>query len=277
MPGATGAIDAYGEPVPESKRRVLRPRAVEVDAKWLKAVLNWATTWQDDHGRYLMRENPVRGYQLPSEPNVRRPVASQDRFDLLRSVSDRVKMENRWAGLRDLQRSYLSELLDLVNGTGRRISAVCQLRYDDLRLDQKPHGAIRWPAATDKQRKEMVVPISATVRAALDRVLSERPGLGLAYLFPSPESPERPITKDRARAWLRQAEKLAELPHIAWGGYHAFRRKWATERKHLPIVDVAAVGGWAGTETLVRCYQQADEATMLAVVLGATQLRERPA
>lgn len=33
------------------------------------------------------------------------------------------------------QRSYLSELLDLAYATGRRISAICQLRYDDLRLE----------------------------------------------------------------------------------------------------------------------------------------------
>ena len=56
--------------------------------------------------------------------------------------------------------------------------------------------------------------------------------------------------------------------------WHAYRRKWATERKHLPDVDVAAAGGWTETSSLKRCYQQADEATMLEVVLGGGQLRE---
>jgi len=51
-------------------------------------------------------------------------------------------------------------------------------------------------------------------------------------------------------------------------------RKWATERKHLPDVDVAAAGGWTETSSLKRCYQRADEATMLEVVLGGGQLRE---
>jgi hypothetical protein len=74
---------------------------------------------------------------------------------------------------------------------------------------------------------------------------------------------------------LRTAEKLAGLPHAEWSGFHAFRRKWATERKHLPTVDVAAAGGWTGTDTLVRCYQQADEATMLAVVMSVGELREQ--
>jgi integrase len=133
------------------------------------------------------------------------------------------------------------------------------------------------PANTDKQRRETVVPICAVVRTALDRILAERPGLGAAYLFPSAESPDRPITKDRAKVWLRKAEKLAKLEHVEWSGFHVFRRKWATERKHLSAVDVATAGGWAGTETLQRCYQQADEATMLAVVLSGGELRERQA
>ncbi len=44
--------------------------------------------------------------------------------------------------------------------------------------------------------------------------------------------------------------------------------------EHLPDVDVAAAGGWTETDSLKRCYQQADEATMLRVVLSGGQLRE---
>ena len=108
-------------------------------------------------------------------------------------------------------------------------------------------------------------------------MLRERPGLGAAHLFPAPKSPGGPITKDLASRWLAQAETLAELPHVERGQWHTLRRKGATERKHLPAVHVAAAGGWTGTETLTRCYQQADEATMLAVVLGGGQLREKQA
>jgi hypothetical protein len=43
-----------------------------------------------------------------------------------------------------------------------------------------------------------------------------------------------------------------------------FRRVWATERKDLPLKDVAAVGGWRDTSTLLR-YQQPDEVTMRKV------------
>lgn len=53
------------------------------------------------------------------------------------------------------------------------------------------------------------------------------------------------------------------------------RRGWATSRKHLSLKDNAAAGGWASTETLLRCYQQPDADTMLAVVMRGADLRER--
>ena len=34
-------------------------------------------------------------------------------------------------------------------------------------------------------------------------------------------------------------------------------------------------GGWKGTQTLTKCYQQPDDATILAVVLGGAELREK--
>ncbi len=52
--------------------------------------------------------------------------------------------------------------------------------------------------------------------------------------------------------------------------------KGAKVKEH-PVKDVAEAGGWASTETLVRCYQQPDSDTMLRVVLGAAELREKKA
>ena len=99
-------------------------------------------------------------------------------------------MELRWHGKRKTRRSYISELLDIANGTGRRISAACQLRYEDLRFsDGTPFGSICWPADTDKGGRETTVPIAPSVRGALDRVLRDRPGIGRGYLFPTPLLP----------------------------------------------------------------------------------------
>lgn len=56
-------------------------------------------------------------------------------------------------------------------------------------------------------------------------------------------------------------------------GFHAFRRIWATKRKGLPLQDVAAAGGWKGTQVLRDLYQQSDPETLEAVVLGGRDLR----
>ena len=119
--------------------------------------------------------------------------------------------------------------------------------------------------------------MSPTVRAAVERVLRDRPGIGAAFLFPCPTDPTRSLQYTRARAWLLEAERLAGLTKQRGSLFHAFRRAWATSRKHLPITDVAAAGGWKSTATIQRCYQQPDEGTMLAVVLGGAELREKKA
>jgi hypothetical protein len=81
-----------------------------------------------------------------------------------------------------------------------------------------------------------------------------------------------PVTYRTATDWLRAAEKLAGLDPLPHGAFHPFRRRWASERKHLPLSDVAAAGGWVETTTLQRCYISADEETLEAVVLTPKRL-----
>jgi len=271
---SSGKIDPRGHRVPEANRGRVGTRVVEADLKWLKWVFNWASKWRTTKGRYLMRENPVRGFDIPTELDPKRPVATQDRFEAIRAKAESHTMEIRWNHKREIRQSYLAELLDIVNGTGRRISAVCQLRYEDLKLSDGRYGTIRWPAATDKQRRETLVPINPQVRAAVDRILRDRPGIGSAPLFPKPTDPTKPITIHLASNWLRDAEEMAGLMTQKGTLWHAYRRKWATERKHLPDVDVAMAGGWKSTECLKTAYQQADQGTMFEVVMGAGELRE---
>jgi integrase len=185
-------------------------------------------------------------------------------------------MEVRWNGKRETQRSYLSEILDIVNGTGRRVTPVLELRYEDLRLSDGPYGSIRWPADSDKEGYEFFVPISPQVRDAIDRVLRKRPSIGLTPLplFPNPLDPTKPVAYFTASRWLRKAESLADLEPLKCSLWHAYRRKWGTERKHLPDPDVAAAGGWKNTISLKTAYQQADPETILKVVLEPSELRE---
>ncbi len=151
---------------------------------------------------------------------------------------------------------------------------VLQLRFRDLRLTEGPHGAICWREDTDKQGKEWFAPINKSVRQALDRIIAERPGVGAAYLFPSPRNARRPVSRGLASDWLLDAEKKADLPKLDGSLWHAYRRKWATTRKGLPDVDVAAAGGWSDLTSLKTAYQQPDRATLYRVVSEPTELRE---
>ena len=82
-----------------------------------------------------------------------------------------------------------------------------------------------------------------------------------------------PWPRDIFREQLLVAEEKAGLEHLKGGAWHPFRRKWATERKDLPLVDVKATGGWRDTNTLLTCYQQTDEASMLRVMEAPRKLR----
>ena len=64
--------------------------------------------------------------------------------------------------------------------------------------------------------------------------------IGKAYLFPAVNDPSKSLRVEVASEYLLEAEKIAGVEKHDGTLSHAYRRKWATERKHLPDVDVAA-------------------------------------
>lgn len=155
----------------------------------------------------------------------------------------------------------------------------------------------------------MWVPMNEDARPAVDLALERNPAIGDTPLFPAPKSDLDEQTKSWSRWHARDLHERAQraagygyscpacgaaLGNEQWEcpsekcayvdrkprdpakrllGFHAYRRKWATER-HLPVKDVAEAGGWLDTRSLELCYQQADEETMLAVVSEPRKLRE---
>ena len=160
----------------------------------------------------------------------------------------------------------LHTLIVLASGTGRRLSAVLNLRWEDVDFNAR---TIRWRAEHDKLRKTSVVPVSTEVLSELRQHRSEQPGVGASLLFPHPRQgrrPGQPVTRHLAAYWLKRAYDLCGAPKPDGSLWHAFRRLWATDRKSLPVKDVAAAGGWKDVTTLIDCYQQPDDETLRAVV-----------
>lgn len=250
------------------------PSGIAPDVVLLIAALNHACKVARPNGSRLLDANPIRGYAIPRTSTPLRPVATYDRFELLRKHADAVDPQRLFRGF-----------MDLVEGLGWRVSAVCQLRARDI--DRKahpsaPHGRIFKNPDQDKEGAGGWLPMSKGVRAAVDAVLTANTAIGDHPLFPSPKAratlPGGPVLKPwsryHARALLERAEAAAGLEKLAGGDFHPYRRKWATERKHLPPQDVAAAGSWRDLRALQTAYQQTDEATMLAVVSDPTKLRE---
>ncbi len=111
-----------------------------------------------------------------------------------------------------------------------------------------------------------------------DEVQQFRTCLGAiaGWVFARESDGEAPTDRHLFDKWLAVAEARAELPKLDGGLWHPYRRKWATERKHLPLKDVAAAGGWRDVETLLECYQQPDAETLLAVMAGGRRLHDPP-
>lgn len=239
------------------KPRKVRDAAIRADLVALKTALNWASLERDERGRRLLRENPLRGVEIPREKNPRRPVMTEDVYRALLEAADQVHPQLRLA-------------LVVAEGTGRRLSAWRQLRWDDLNFETKPFGAIRWRAETDKKGFEQVVPIAAQVRQALLEARQKQKAIGTAWVFPADQDPALPTKRELFDQRLRRAYEVAKVIKEPGSLWHALRRKWATERKGYPISDVAAAGGWRDKQTLLESYQRADEETIRMVVLNPT-------
>jgi integrase len=258
---ASGAIDARGNRVDDARRR--RPvgaRSIANDLFQLFKAIRWGMETYRRNGErelWVERRPLILTYRPPTNPNPRRPVATQERYDATMAVASQVA-------------SALPCVLALARHTGRRIGAICALRLRDLRLaptDVAPWGAIVWPADTDKRGREWEAPLNRPARDALDAWLAHDDA-GDDHLFPHPDDNARPIDKDVASGWLRRAESLARLPKLDRGVWHPYRRLWASERRHLSPIDVAAAGGWGDTRTLERTYQHADARGVLRTALN---------
>ena len=119
-------------------------------------MLNWATGERVRDNKLLLESSPLHRVKLPSEKNPRRKVATYERFEKTRAAMRRLCAESTegW----DRVRWIMLELaLVLAEATGRRLSSIRQLKWEDLDLGLQPR--IRWRADADKKGREGVVPV----------------------------------------------------------------------------------------------------------------------
>jgi integrase len=217
------------------------------------------------NGKPLLEHHSLGRYSVPRTANPRRALATYDRWLAVRAHTDDVDRQGLFGCF-----------LDLVEQLGWRVSALCAIHADDLDLvgeGDHPYGRILKRAETDKMGVQRWVPLPQETRAVLLRILDQNPVVGTAPLFPAPRVPGKSWTRHHAKDMLERAERAAGLAPLAGSDFHAYRRAWATARKHENPKDVAAAGGWLSTDTLQKCYIQEDEATMLRVMSEPRRIR----
>ena len=245
------------KPAHAKEGRVVGDRVIAYDCKFLRSVLAWATTAGDGEGGFLLDRNPLAGCPYPADDNPRRVAVTAEEYAKLRKVAPIVHAD-------------FECLLVLAHETGHRLSAVRQLRWSDIDFERR---VVTWRAASDKVGFEHTTPVSEEAIAALVAQRRRAKAIGDAWVFPSDETPSEPRPRVTFAKWWAEAEKLAKLPRVRGRGYHSLRRQFATELKDTPLRDLAHLGGWKDTTTLLKCYQRPDEGTQRRALESRRQLK----
>lgn len=231
--------------------------ALHQDIKLLKTMMKWATGVYNN-GQPLLDRNPLTGFAIPKTRNPIRPMIDAETVEKLMAVADRVSL-------------LMPLLITLMDSTGRRLSSVLGLRWDDFDFDKR---TITWRGELDKKRRTWVVPMPKQAERDLLKFRAEHPAIGSALVFPMQNDPTNPVTRHLASDWMHRAYRYARIDRQKGGLWHPFRRKWATERKAYPVKDTAAAGGWEDLPTALM-YQQPDDETLRHLIDHPKSFKKR--
>ncbi len=243
-----GTVGPSGKPVGN--------QTIHRDLTFLMAVFNWAARSRDEQGCLLLDRNPLKGLRKPVEKNPNRVVLTEEEYGALLKVSRRVDWRFRVA-------------LVLAHETGHRIGAIRQLRWSDIDLESE---TVRWRAEHEKTGYEHVTPLTDEAVAALEEARGMNAGTGDAPVLPSSTDATQCMHRVSTYRWWRKAQALAGLDPKRGRSWHSLRRKFASDLMDLPLKVLCELGGWKAAKTVLRCYQQPDEAQLRQAIRS----RRRP-
>ncbi len=243
-----GRVGPSGKPVGD--------RMIESDLTFLMAVLNWAARSRDEEGRLLLDRNPLKGLRKPVEKNPTRVVLTEEEYQALLQVSRQVDWRFHVA-------------LVLAHETGHRIGAIRNLRWGDIDLEGE---SVRWRAEHEKTGYEHRTPLTPEAIEVFEEARRRNPASGDAPVLPATMNPSACLGFPQARLWWKRAERLAGLAPKRGRGWHSLRRKFASDLMDLPLKVLCELGGWKAAKTVLRCYQQPDEAQLKQAIRS----RRRP-
>ncbi len=204
----------------------------------------------------MLVRNPLHGLPYPREESPRRPIVNDETYQALLSVADQID-------------PMFETALVVANETGHRIGAISMLRWPDIDFEGE---TVLWRATHDKIGFEHRTPMTPALVAALQLRKKAYPAVSDAWIFCSPGDPMKPCSRHLWRDWWQRGEAVAEIEHQPGTGWHSLRRKFATEMKDTPLKDLCYLGGWKEPQTILKCYQRADTATMKRALANRSKL-----
>jgi integrase len=105
----------------------------------------------------------------------------------------------------------------LAGETGRRLSALRQLRWCDVELEGR---TIDWRPANDKRGVGGQTPISPELLLALTGLRDDAEPSGSGWVLPAPGDSRKACSRHRLDRWLRTAYAIVELTPKKGGLWH---------------------------------------------------------
>lgn len=241
-------------PIPKSKGKAKKDRPAQPvrdaivgqDLRLFLAMVHWAMKVRRPDGEPVLDRNPFAGLPIPREISPVRARLSSEELGQLYAVAEDVS-------------PTFALLLAVAHQTGHRVGAICQLRWSDIDLEA---GRILWRAENDKIGYEHTTPIDPELSTVLKSAQRRSGSIGASWVFPAVTG-EGPLSRWVAYSWWKRAIKAAKLARVHGRGWHSLRRLFATELRHeTPLKDLCQLGGWKCAQTVLTCYQAADEDTM---------------
>ena len=78
-------------------------------------------------------------------------------------------------------------------------------------------------------------------------------------MLPAPKDPTACVSRWLVRDWWNRAVARAGLEPKRGRGWHSLRRKFASDLMNQPLKVLCELGGWKTAQTVLQCYQRADE------------------
>jgi integrase len=225
----------------ERKGKGVRNRMIQYDLKFLMAVFNWAENVIEKR-RPLLERNPFRNCTMPKEESPRRPRITEVEYAALTKAAKELP-------------SQVGLFLYLCHETGHRSKSISRLRWSDLDFERH---CVSWRGEHDKLKREHETPLTAANVEVLKSARREAGSNGDGWVFPSPDDPEKPISRRELLRWWSDLEAVARLRRVPGRGWHSLRRKFADDNDVLPLSQLMAGGGWKSGRTITETYQAPD-------------------